>query len=130
MSYLHSVHFSVSEANGMLNELRSLVEEMMSLKMKLDARGYDIYNHGYFGGSGPNGSGAFPVEMEKLVEVIKIISSRGVQIKGIGNGLIDFPHIRSNGEEVYLCWKYGEEEIGFWHTIPGGYRGRTNINEL
>ena len=130
MSYLHSVHFSLAEANSLLDEIKSLVEEMMSLKKRLDGKGYDIYNHSYFGGSGPNGSGAFPVEMERIVEVIKQISSYGVQIKGIDNGLIDFPHIRENGEEVYLCWKYGEDSIGFWHTIPGGYQGRTNINDL
>jgi len=130
MSYMHSVHFSLAEANRLLNEISGLVEEMMSLKKRLDAKGYDIYNHSYFGGSGPNGSGAFPVEMERLVEVIKIISSHGVQIKGISNGLIDFPHIRANGEEVYLCWRYGEANIVFWHTIEGGYNGRTDINEL
>lgn len=130
MSHLHSVHFSVSEANNLLNEIRSLVEEMMSLKKRLNGKGYDIYNHSYFGGSGPNGSGAFPAEMERLVAVIKIISSHGVQIKGIDNGLVDFPHLRANGEEVYLCWRYGEEDIVFWHTIPGGYNGRRNINEL
>jgi hypothetical protein len=130
MSYLHSVHFSLDEANDLLQEIKPLVEEMIGLKIKLDEKGYDIFNHSYFGGSGPNGSGAFPVELEKLVEIIKIISSRGVQIKGIDNGLIDFPYIRENGEEVYLCWKYGEDDISYWHTIPGGYSERRNINEL
>ena len=130
MSYLHSVHFSIDEANDLLREIKPLVEEMIGLKIKLDEKGYDIFNHSYFGGSGPNGSGAFPVEMEKLVEAIKIISSQGVQIKGIDNGLIDFPHIRENGEEVYLCWKFGEDDISYWHTIPGGYGGRRSISEL
>jgi hypothetical protein len=130
MNYLHSVHFSLDEANDLLQEIKPLVEEMIGMKIKLDEKGYDIFNHSYFGGSGPNGSGAFPVEMEKLVEIIKIISSRSVQIKGIDNGLIDFPHIRESGEEVYLCWKYGEDDISYWHTIPEGYSGRRNISEL
>lgn len=130
MSYLHSVHFTLDEANDLLREIKPTVEEMIGLKIKLDEKGYDIFNHSYFGGSGPNGSGAFPVEMEMLMEAIKTISSQGVQIKGIDNGLIDFPHIRENGEEVYLCWKYGEDDISYWHTIPGGYGGRRNISEL
>lgn len=130
MSYLHSIHFSLQEANELLEKLKPQIEEMVELKMKLNEMGYDIFNHRYFGGSGPNGSGAFPAEMERIVEVIKMISLKGVQIKGIDNGLIDFPHIRENGEEVYLCWQYGESNIEYWHTIPEGYQGRKNITEL
>src|SRR5438128_1959515 len=127
MSYVHSIHFSLEEANELLAELRPMVEEMITLKQKLDEQGYDILNHRYFGGSGPNGSGAYPAELERLVDVVEIISAKGVQIKGIDNGLVDFPHIRENGEEVYLCWMYGENEIRFWHAIPEGFRGRKNI---
>jgi hypothetical protein len=130
MSYLHSIHFSLNEANGILEEIKPQIEEMVRLKMKLNEMGYDIYNHRYFGGGGPNGLGAFPAEMEKIVEIIKMISLKGVQIKSIDSGLIDFPHIRSNDEEVYLCWQYGESSIKYWHTIPDGYRGRKNITEL
>lgn len=130
MSYAHSLHFSVEEANSILDAIKPLVEEMINLKKKLDSKGYDVYNHQYFGGSGPNGKGPFPDEMERLVDIIRKISADGVLIKGIDRGLVDFPHIRENGEEVYLCWSFGEGEIAFWHTIPEGFSGRRNINEL
>lgn len=130
MNYLHSIHFSLQEANELLAEIKPQIKEMVRLKKKLNEMGYNIFNHRYFGGGGPNGRGSFPLEMERLVEVIKTISLKGVQIKGIDNGIIDFPHIRRNGEEVYLCWQYGENNIEFWHTIPDGYRGRRNITEL
>ena len=58
------------------------------------------------------------------------ISTDGVLLKGIDRGLVDFPHLRENGEEVYLCWGFGEGEIAFWHTIPDGFAGRRNISEL
>jgi hypothetical protein len=74
--------------------------------------------------------GSFPPELEKLVEIVKIISSKGVIIKGIDNGIIDFPHIRKNDEEVYLCWRRGEEEIMFWHPISEGFKSRKNISDL
>jgi hypothetical protein len=130
MSSLHAIHFSLDEANSLLDEIKPLIEEMMSLKKKLDSKGYDVYNHQYFGGYGPNGKGAFPEEMEKLIELVKKISAEGVLLKSIDNGLVDFPHIRENGEEVYLCWKFGEGEIAFWHSIPEGFTGRRNISEL
>jgi hypothetical protein len=68
--------------------------------------------------------------MERLIDVIKSIATYGIQIKNLDSGLIDFPHLRNNGEEVYLCWRLGEEDIRFWHRIPDGFQGRKNIEEL
>ena len=79
---------------------------------------------------GPNGDGSFPAEMETLVEIVKSFDEKGILVKGIDDGLIDFPHIRSSGEEVYLCWKLGEDDIQYWHPIPDGYAGRKRIDEL
>lgn len=130
MALIHEIHFTLSEANEKLDVIKQDIEQMMNLKKKLDQKGFDVYSHRYLGGSGPNGKGPFPEEMEDLVAIIKRLTDDGVMIKGIDSGLVDFPHIRSNGEEVYLCWKYGESDINFWHTIPEGFSGRRNINEL
>ena len=43
--------------------------------------------------------------------------------KDLGLGLVDFPHLR-RGEEVNLCWKYGERKIRHWHGLDEGYTGR------
>jgi len=130
MSYLHNIHFSLEEANNLIDKYKPEIEIMVGLKKKLDIKGYDVYNHAYFGGSGPNGTGAFPPEMDRLIDIIKKMSEEGILVKGLDSGLIDFPHLRNNGEEVYLCWKNGEGEIMFWHTIPDGFAGRRNLNEL
>ena len=43
--------------------------------------------------------------------------------KDLGLGLVDFPHLR-RGQTVNLCWKYGEQEIRFWHGLDEGYTAR------
>jgi len=43
--------------------------------------------------------------------------------KDLGLGLVDFLHLR-DGEEVNLCWKYGEREIRHWHGLDEGYAAR------
>ena len=58
------------------------------------------------------------------------IYSLGVEIKGIEQGLVDFPAVRQNGEEVFLCWKMDEDDIEFWHSIEDGFQGRHHINEF
>ncbi len=130
MDYLHQKHFTLDQARRVLVGVVDLVEELVSLKQVLDERGYDMYRHQYFGGSGPNGERFFPPELLRLVEIAKNLDKQGVLVKGWDDGLIDFPHIRSNGEEVYLCWKMGEKDIRYWHRIPDGFAGRRPIQEL
>jgi hypothetical protein len=128
--HLHDKHFTLEEARSLLTSVHALASKLVELKQALTARGWDVYRHQYFGGLGPNGDGSFPSEMETLVEIVKSLNQRGVLVKGLDEGLIDFPHIRSNGEEVYLCWKIGENDIGYWHGVDEGYAGRKRIEEL
>jgi hypothetical protein len=51
------------------------------------------------------------------------IQERGILVKGMEPGLVDFPHQRK-GRQVYLCWREGEPEIAFWHDIDTGFAGR------
>ena len=128
--YVHSKHFSLPEARQTLAELAPLVERLVSLKRELDQLGYDIYRHQYFGGTGPNGEKLHPPEADRLVEIAQDIDAKGVLIKDLDEGLIDFPYVRKNGEEVYLCWKLGEEKIEYWHRVRDGFAGRKDISEL
>ena len=51
-------------------------------------------------------------------------------MKDIDTGLVDFPTIRRNGEEVYLCYQLGEEKIEYWHRIEDGFPGRQKVETL
>ena len=59
---------------------------------------------------------------------IQMIADLGCHLKGIEPGLVDFPTVRDE-ETVYLCWREGEEAIGFWHTLDGGFTGRQPLDE-
>ena len=62
----------------------------------------------------------------KFYESVEILESTGVVVKSIEQGLLDFPAKRFD-EEVWLCWKYGETEIKFWHEKDSGFMGRKPI---
>ena len=55
------------------------------------------------------------------------LEKTGVVIKSIDQGLLDFPSKRFD-EDVWLCWKYGETEIKFWHEKESGYTGRKPVD--
>lgn len=63
-----------------------------------------------------------------LAAVMERINDWGVQVKDLDLGLIDFPTLYK-GREVLLCWKLGEERIGYWHGADEGYRGRKPIDD-
>ena len=125
-----NIYFTIEEAQSVLILIKPTLVKMVELKRKLNELGFDIYNHEYYGGCGPNGTGKFPDEMEKLIKIIKYLSSLYVEVKNIDTALIDFRHIRNNGEEVYLCYILGEDKIEFWHSITEDFIGRRALDEL
>ena len=62
----------------------------------------------------------------RFYEAVEILENTGVVVKSIEQGLLDFPSKRFD-EEVWLCWKYGETEIKFWHEKDSGFMGRKPI---
>ena len=62
----------------------------------------------------------------KFYEAVETLENTGVVVKSIEQGLLDFPSKRFD-EEVWLCWKYGETEIKFWHEKDSGFMGRKPI---
>jgi len=61
--------------------------------------------------------------LAEVQERLKAIAALGGVVKDLGQGLVDFPHLRE-GREVNLCWKYGEDAIRFWHGMDEGFAGR------
>lgn len=54
-------------------------------------------------------------------------TQHNILIKGLGPDLLDFPAQTYDGRLIFLCWREGESELGFWHELDGGYLGRTPI---
>ncbi|HVO58564.1 MAG TPA: DUF2203 domain-containing protein [Dongiaceae bacterium] len=60
---------------------------------------------------------------ESLKSSLDRILETGCLIKDLDVGLLDFPSI-INDEEVYLCWKLGEDRIRYYHRQDEGFAGR------
>jgi hypothetical protein len=71
------------------------------------------------------------LEHQSLAEVMKAslekILATGCIIKDLDVGLLDFPSILDD-EEVYLCWKLGEDRIRYYHRQDEGYSGRKPLD--
>jgi len=68
-------------------------------------------------------------EVEHLQAYVEELHEIGVDLKDYQMGLVDFIG-RHRGHDVCLCWKLGEETIGYWHEIQTGFAGRQPVSIL
>jgi len=120
--------FTLTEANEALMIIRPLMEDVHAIRQKILASQPEAWPaiEKSAGNGGNKALSAMMQDFERLDALIHQIMDTGVQIKDINSGLLDFSAIR-NGREVYLCWKYGEDDIAFWHEVEAGFAGRQPI---
>jgi hypothetical protein len=124
---IHERHYTPSEANAILPRLKPLLRELRDAKDRLtNAEAHSVLaeaapaNGG--GGEGRQVGEAF-LEVRAMLAQLEALE---IVVRDVDRGLIDFPAI-IEGREVYLCWELGEDEVGFWHDLEGGYGGRQRL---
>ena len=65
---------------------------------------------------------------EDMAQAVQDIEQHGCLFKDLELGLVDFP-AQVGDEEIYLCWQYGEKEIGYFHRQTEGFSGRRPIGD-
>jgi len=123
-------YFSVSDANEILplvikkfNYAKKAKAEVMKMEQQLTSEmtpttsleEYTIIKR------------KFNSSITKFYQSIEDLENTGVSLKGLDEGLLDFPAKRFD-EEIWLCWKEGETEIKFWHEKDTGFMGRKPIS--
>lgn len=118
-------YFTVQEANDALRVIRPLVKALMELRQTVLGRQPEIWPvlQKALGNGGSKAASQAAGEFARMEKLVNEIKANGAELKDINTGLLDFLALR-DGREVYLCWKYGEEDIQYWHELDTGYSGR------
>ncbi|QYR22384.1 DUF2203 domain-containing protein [Paenibacillus sp. sptzw28] len=131
--------FTVSEANAMLPQLQEDLRKLQALTREFELQ-YSELRKKKVGKGQPSVSpevGKDPFfEMEGQLEFMRMeadllinnFERKGVLLKMINPGLIDFPAVL-DGEDVLICWKEGEERISHYHGWNDGFAGRKSLPE-
>jgi hypothetical protein len=69
------------------------------------------------------------VAIDKLHTYLDELTEIGCELKDFQVGLVDFIG-HHQGREVNLCWKLGEETIGYFHELSAGFAGRIPVSKL
>lgn len=121
-------YFTVEEANEVLSEVEPLMGELLRRRARVVAARKEL------GGvvedlqsdvGGPVAS-QLVQEFMAIEQLVRKIQSYGCVVKDMNAGLLDFLSER-DGREVYLCWRYGEPQVAFYHELHTGYNGRQPV---
>jgi hypothetical protein len=131
-------YFDRREAEELLHTITPWLEEARGENQKIEAFKTELARVAsrimVLGGTSPpladllRKKTAHDEAAEHLAEIVQRIQETGVLVKDIDVGLVDFPSLLE-GEEIYLCWKLGEDHIAFWHGIDEGFTGRKPLDE-
>jgi len=67
--------------------------------------------------------------LERFRSAWREVEEMGVVVKDPRVGLIDF-YGEVEGDIVFLCWQYGERQVGFWHSLDGGFAARQPLDPV
>jgi len=124
-------YFTLSEANQALNIIRPWMDEIQIIRDEILIHQPEIWNvmEKSAGNGGNPALSRLVKTFDRLDALIHGIQDMGAIIKDVNTGLLDFPALKEE-REVYLCWKYGEGDIAFWHEIEAGFIGRQSIDKF
>lgn len=129
--------FSLEAVNALVPRLRELVGRQLQRRSSIENR---LQNLAELVGEMPDAIVLDPADptnvrdiKTELVDLIqeyqtgwREVEALGAVLKDARTGLLDF-YGRVEGKLVWLCWKYGEDEVTHYHALDEGYSGRKPI---
>ena len=122
-------YYTPKEANETIDIIRPMLKEMMDIGQKVRAHQPELWElvQKSVGNGGNPELSKLLVEFDHLDALLHQVQDMGIEVKDLTIGLIDFVALK-DGRDVYLCWKYDEGRIQFWHEIEAGFSGRQLID--
>ena len=130
--------FTVEDANSCLPLVRLIASDIVSLSRELIDRrrrlrmikaGREVDAGDFYGDEVDQIEELLEKDEQRLKEFVDEISALGAEPKGLLEGLVDFPAIM-DGRLIYLCWKFDEPKVLYWHELEAGFAGRQPLPNL
>jgi hypothetical protein len=139
---LDSANARIPEMREILEQLKSQRDDLIRLRDLVLERQEAVEAGGEPAGSqppSPDDDGPedelrlIRLRMQGLIDQMQAGVARidvlGITLRDIESGLIDFPALAS-GRQIWLCWRLGEDDIGWWHELSEGFSGRRELIDL
>ena len=127
----HSVKYATpAQANAMLPEVLPLIDRMM--KVYQAAKLVETVQIAF---ESDQQTYTQQIRQQKelhrlwleIYELIDKLADKGIVVKDMATGLIDW-YAQRGGEDIFLCFRFGETRVKFWHKHAAGFQGRHAIS--
>jgi len=121
-------YFTVDEANALLPVIEPLVGELLERRARVvvSRQTLGAVLDDYHSDVGGQSATEMAAEFDRIEALVERIQSHGCVLKDTNSGLVDFL-AEMNGREVFLCWRYGEPRVAFYHELHSGFNGRQPV---
>ena len=127
--------YSIDQADARLRDLAPLLDKLRADRTEVAAARDELVRF-----RTTNGNAEHAQELEAREDRIRTLVHRmeryvsqlvawDITLRDIETGLVDFPAL-VNGRQVCLCWRSGEERVGYWHELEAGFSGRRPLIDL
>lgn len=114
--------FDLAEANRLIPRLEALLSELEEKQRLFERRHDELFFEELLEEASPPES-----QLQELEEILAALEQHIGSIRNLGcvlrhpqRGLVDFLARRDN-EWIYYCWRRGEKEVQFYHSLQGGF---------
>jgi hypothetical protein len=126
--------FSIAEVNALIPSLSALVEGQLREQSEIEQGLAELTQ---LTGRAPKSLATSPDDTDdvgrlkrRLRERVRRYEAGWEEVQSLGGvvkdpriGLVDF-YGRVEGRTVWLCWRYGEDAIGYYHDLDAGFSAR------
>jgi hypothetical protein len=118
--------FTHAEATALLPRLTEMLQALRSAHRAALGQGAEHEHHPLSSNGSASAAMTASGPFHDAQRLTAEIEGLGVILRDPDTGLVDFASVR-DGNPIYLCWRLGEERIGFWHPRDTGFMGRLPI---
>jgi hypothetical protein len=109
-------------ANELLDEIRDRLARLREAYAQIAGHRASVASTA--GGNGGDAGASRWLESSRTAaDELSWFGGKAIVVRDIEQGLIDFP-ARRDGNDIYLCWRVGEDAVEFWHDTGTGFAGR------